>query len=145
MSPDHTYEPAGGDRASETRPGAYPVPWPRQTTITEVIREGAILDDEQQTRVCDWLQANGIDPDTVVRGGITIVQPGRGTPVICFRQYDIGPDGGKYVDPLAGDMSAATYERHIPMSVPLPPQPLSVRQAPPHTAESPDAVDGNPA
>jgi hypothetical protein len=110
---------------------ALPVPWIRQTTITEVVREGAVLDDEQQGRVCDWLRANGIDPSLVVRGPITVVQPGRGQPVICFRQYDLHPDGGKYVDPLDKGLAAATFERHIHQKVPIPPQPTGLTDGTP--------------
>lgn len=88
------------------------------TTVLRLIR----LDEagDHRTQLCDWLQANSLDPKLISDQWISIEQADSGAGVIRYRQYKVTPAGHRIVDP--GDHTKAwAEERTTLLMVQLPP------------------------
>jgi hypothetical protein len=73
-------------------------------------------DWSRRTELCDWLTANGIEPNTVpIDGDLTIVDTEHGQ-VIRYETF-VQKDGAKVMDPRGGD----AYEIHTVPLVAEPP------------------------
>lgn len=70
-------------------------------------------------QLCDWVQANGIDPDHIPDHHPIRVEEGKGGPVIHYRAYILTDDGAKQLDPDRPD-EALTEDRTTPCTVPPP-------------------------
>ncbi|MER6844849.1 hypothetical protein [Streptomyces platensis] len=117
------YASYGKECLSSPEAGRYPVPFPLETRIVTVVREGANLTDEQRMRVKEWLRANDIDPSRVAGDApLTIQYRGANKGLICYFEYYIRPDGQHEVDLLTRD-GALKFQRAVPQRTPLPPEP----------------------
>lgn len=107
-------------------PGSIPVPHPVERRIVTVVAEGQNVSEEQRSRICVWLEANGIDPRRVAQGAITIECTMRGDQVgrqiIGFCEYYESADGHRELD-WKTRQGALTYERWVVQEVPLDPDP----------------------
>ncbi|MEU9947101.1 hypothetical protein [Streptomyces sp. NPDC047939] len=103
-------------------PGSVPVPHPVERRVVTVVSDGQRISEEQRERVASWLQANGIDPDRVVRGRITVECQVRGSEearhLIWFSEYYTDSEGNKVINERTLD-EALTYERWVAQKVPL--------------------------
>lgn len=107
-------------------PGSVPVPHPVERRIVTIVSEGQQISDEQRERVKTWLRANGIDPNKVAFGDITVEykmhgdEPGR--QVIGFTEFYESPDGHREINARTLD-GALTFQRWVVQQVPIEPDP----------------------
>lgn len=107
-------------------PGSVPVPHPVERRIITVVAEGQRVSHEQHERVKTWLRANGIDPNKVAFGDITVEyrmrgdQPGR--QVIGFTEFYESPDGHREMNARTLE-GALTFQRWVVQQVPIEPDP----------------------
>lgn len=71
----------------------------------------------ERDAICDWLRANGVDPNVVtLRRDVEVVL--LDGPAIVREEYLLNERGRKYIDPVTED--AATRMVHSLLRVPLP-------------------------
>lgn len=100
------------------------VPHPVVKHIVTVVRRGQQQSAEQRGRVVAWLRANGIDPNLVAQGDITLEYgmfgDGPGRQLIGFTQFYV-EDGQKVHAEVEND--AVKFHRYVAQRVPLEPDP----------------------
>lgn len=119
-----------------------PAPFPVETRIVTVVKDGDALSPEQRERLCKWLRANGIDPARVAHFPITVESRIRGAEdtnhVIGFTEYYLDEEGHKVINMKTLD-GVMTYQRWVQQQVPIEPDPQwegwdayyeSIRKAP---------------
>ncbi|MFJ7990334.1 hypothetical protein [Streptomyces sp. NPDC096351] len=103
------------------------VPDPIDRFVTTVVSGDEDLSEEQRRRVCDWLKANGIDPNDVCgREPLTIegsIYDGKKRhQVICFSEFHRNESGHRYADPR-DRTTAMVIQRAVRQTVELAPDP----------------------
>jgi hypothetical protein len=106
-----------------------PAPGPAVQIISDAdIYPGILADEKRHNELLTWLRANGIEPNVIPADSTVSIEPDVGGHVIRHAVYLKG-DGGRYyvADPDDLNKGAATEERAVPLTVPLPdswPQPV---------------------
>jgi hypothetical protein len=109
-----------------------PVPSPTDLFVRVVTTGEGTVSAEQRARVCEWLKANGVDPNTVsAHHPITIqgcIRDGmKRRQVICFSEYHLDETGHRYVDPRTTD-EAMVVERVVKQTVEIAPDPAFMQE-----------------
>lgn len=72
---------------------------------------------KRQLALCEWLRANGVDPNLVPDGKPIVVDEDEA--VIRFKQLTVGPDGKTIIDPDNRN-AVLTEDRTVPLLSPPP-------------------------
>jgi hypothetical protein len=101
-------------------PALRPVPYPVEQRIITVVEAAQEISDEQRQRLCAWLRANGIDPQSVYTGdAITVhsraLDGKEGAYRIRYTEYYLDAGGARCAD--VGADRPLTVQRCVVQSV----------------------------
>jgi hypothetical protein len=87
------------------------------TTVYEPAMWPRLVETGQREELCEWLRANGINPDCVpIHNEISVETSANSTGLIQYTAYLLTADGHKYLDPETDD--AAQEQRTVPLVAP---------------------------